>query len=355
MPMRSSETRPTEFANWTVVTIAALALLIATTGCKSKPEPLDEEEPTLEVEPDRHSTNWRSRPIERRDGASSSATTTDSTSASSSARGGAASASAGGSRGGGGAGGGSGGSSGGGGGGNPLLEISSTPRPAAQARDDARATDAGSTVTATESAADADDADEVGTSDVVEVTGGDATASARDTWSDLLQVSDELVDALLPAPPPEIEASLAVLDSLTLPDGDRRRDFIGVWVQTGGANTPDFFVGGQRATLLVFRTDGLCDVIRTFDDASTVRVARRFDYLVEADGTVVLGSDPKRRPTLDRRERNVPLPGGGTATVRPPAQPLPVRLESKVEGVELTLDGRRYRRVNRTRGDVTGS
>ena len=185
---------------------------------------------------------------------------------------------------------------------------------------------------------------------------GNATADATsggDKWS-AAWGADGVAGAkgiVYPVAPAVSGVSADMINALKLADTDPRRKFIGIWEQSGGLSDADFAHGGYRQTVLVFRTDGVLDVIRFFGEQSETRIDSRLMYAVGADNSLTISQDPKLSGVS--RTSDLKLPGidgkGGIVAVAPKLK-LPAILNPSISAEEMTLDGKVYRKRKQTGG-----
>jgi hypothetical protein len=144
------------------------------------------------------------------------------------------------------------------------------------------------------------------------------------------------IEIVYPAEPAAVDLDINLIDAMRLPATDSRRTLVGVWTQSAGPATADFASGGYSQSTLVFRTDGILEIVRFYGSASEIRLDAVLDYNITATGQVVIGS--KREFTQGASMSFVPGSWG------PAGRPqFPMTLKYSVEGETLLLNDKRYR------------
>lgn len=147
-----------------------------------------------------------------------------------------------------------------------------------------------------------------------------------------------------PEAPPPIEVSREQVDALRLPSTDPMRPIIGIWEQVDGDNSADFAEGNYTRTVLVFRTDGVLEVVRWFGSESEIRLDSKLNYTATVDSRVRLES-PRGNSGASRQSYTVPLSDGMSVRVDPIQAQFPALLTFEQNSGELVIDGKTYRHV----------
>lgn len=157
------------------------------------------------------------------------------------------------------------------------------------------------------------------------------------------------VQGVVPQAPEEIELK-SVRDSIHKIKDEKLRQFLtkvaGTWKQTVAGNQSDLFEGGYRSSLIHIGAEGIIEIERAFDKAGSVVLRRKFDYLPNDDGGLVLGG--KVRPSdgvLIKKTIELPDEDGSVTHIVPAARSLPATVQVQLSGDSLVLDGKTYRRV----------
>lgn len=157
------------------------------------------------------------------------------------------------------------------------------------------------------------------------------------------------VEGVVPQAPEEIELK-NVRDSIHKIKDEKLRQFLtniaGTWKQTVENNRPDLFEGGYRTSQIHIGAEGIMEIDRSFDKAGSVILRRKFDYLPNDDGDLVLGG--KVRPgdsVLIKKAIELPDEGGSVTRMIPASRSLPATVKVQLNGDSLVLDGKTYRRV----------
>jgi hypothetical protein len=140
-----------------------------------------------------------------------------------------------------------------------------------------------------------------------------------------------------------IDVDPTLVDAITLPNGDPRREIIGIWEQVGGGNDPDFAHGDYSKSILTFRNDGVLDVARFYGPRGEVRVNRQLAFHIE-DSKLVLATTQG----ADAIATDLPLaagPNGTTIVARKPKSALPTKFGYSAKPESITVEGRTYKRV----------
>lgn len=141
--------------------------------------------------------------------------------------------------------------------------------------------------------------------------------------------------------PTDIDPTL--VDAIKLPNGDPRREIIGIWEQVGGSNDPDFAHGDYSKSILTFRNDGVLDVARFYGPRGEVRVNRQLTFRIE-DSKLVLAATQG----ADAIATDLPLaagPNGATIVARKPKSTVPTRLGYSAKPESIAIEGRTYKRI----------
>lgn len=144
------------------------------------------------------------------------------------------------------------------------------------------------------------------------------------------------IEIVYPSEPAEVELDLTLIDAMRLPEADVRRTLVGMWTQSGGSATPDFGPGGYSQSTLVFRTDGVLEIVRFYGNHSEVRIDSVLDYQITSDGQLALGNKPEFV-----RGATMPIIAGSWGPTGPPRFPMTLRYSMDLQ--TLVLDGKRYR------------
>jgi len=220
------------------------------------------------------------------------------------------------------------------------LRVSAPPRPAVPNTPDAPAAEAGSSEQENRAAAP-DETDGLG--------GGGPAAVER--FVPVVPAEVERTEAeasaeiVYPEAPLRIEVSREQIDALTLPLADPARPIIGIWRQVGGDNAADFAEGNYTRAVLVFRTDGVVEVVRWFGPKGEIRLDSRFRYAVAADERLHI-LPVRKGPGGPRQPYTLPLGAGQSVRVEPPAAKLPVALTFERREERLVIGGKVYQRVS---------
>jgi len=196
-----------------------------------------------------------------------------------------------------------------------------------------------------------DQAGDLGKADVSSVA-SDSTAvdanAAREKWNAAWGGDQGVGSAqgiVYPVAPEVSGVSADMINALKLADTDPRRKFIGIWQQSGGAADADFGHGGYRQTVLVFRTDGVLDVIRFYGENSETRVDTRLMYAVAVDNSLTISQDPKLSGVSRTSDLKLPGVDGKSGVIAAaPKLKLPAKLSPSINAEEMTLDGKLYRK-----------
>jgi len=172
------------------------------------------------------------------------------------------------------------------------------------------------------------------------------TSAASDRWHQLLQAPATQGEPLLPIEPLDLEEQRIALDALVLPEGDPRAAVIGCWRQVDSAKNSDFGNGGYTQSFLFFRTDGLLDLVRVYGTDGTIRLIKRYDYVIASKRVVSLGLSEEYRPRFPNRAQRIPGKDGETIVIAPPTLALPCKLKYSASGDVLELHGKTYERVS---------
>jgi hypothetical protein len=181
-------------------------------------------------------------------------------------------------------------------------------------------------------------------SDSSSVEGASAREKLNNAWGGADGV-DGAQGIVYPVAPEVSGVSSDMINALKLADTDPRRKFIGIWEQSGGTADADFGHGGYRQTVLVFRTDGVLDVIRFYGENSETRVDSRLMYAVAVDNALTISQDPKLSGVSRASDLRLPgIDGKNGIIAAAPKLKLPAKLSPSINAEEMTLDGKVYRR-----------
>ncbi len=140
-----------------------------------------------------------------------------------------------------------------------------------------------------------------------------------------------------------IDIDPTLVDAIKLPDGDPRREIIGIWEQVGGSNDPDFAHGDFSKSILTFRNDGVLDVARFYGQRGEVRVNRQLGFRIENTKLVLAATQG-----ADAIATDLPLaagPNGATIVARKPKSAFPTRLGYSARPESIAIEGRTYKRI----------
>lgn len=156
------------------------------------------------------------------------------------------------------------------------------------------------------------------------------------------QAPDEIV---YPEAPPSVAVSREQIDALKLPLTDPKRPIIGVWTHVGGGNSADFAEGNYTRAVLIFRTDGVLEIVRWFGPQHEIRLDSKFNYTVTANQSIRVEL-PREGSTGTRQAYSIPLGDGKSVRVEPATATFPTDLTYKCEDGRLTIDTKTYRRAS---------
>jgi len=172
---------------------------------------------------------------------------------------------------------------------------------------------------------------------------GENAASSIDTgWGPAPTKSGKL-GVVKPATRP-IDIDPTLVDAIKLPDGDPRRQVIGVWEQVSGSSDPDFAHGDYSKSILTFRNDGVLDVARFYGPRDEVRVNRQLVFRIENSNLVIATTQG-----ADATSTDLALaagPNGTTIPARKPKAALPTRIGYTAKPDSIVIDGRTYKRIH---------
>jgi len=140
-----------------------------------------------------------------------------------------------------------------------------------------------------------------------------------------------------------IDIDLTLVDAIKLPDGDPRREIIGIWEQVAGSNDPDFAHGDYSKSVLTFRNDGVLDIARFYGAHGEVRVNRQLAFRIENSRLVVAATQG-----ADAIATDLPLAAGANGTTivaRKPKSALPTMLGYSAKADSIAIEGRTYKRI----------
>lgn len=172
-----------------------------------------------------------------------------------------------------------------------------------------------------------------------------SAAGAASPWHHLLNAPTTQGEPIIPVEPLDLQKEREALDALVLPDGDPRAALIGCWRQVGGATGADFGNGGYTQSFVLFRTDGLLDLVRFYGTDRTIRLVKRYDYVVASEGVISLGLSKEYRPQFPPRVQRLPGRDGEIMVIAPPAITLPCKLKYTASNDTIELHRKKYERV----------
>ncbi len=189
--------------------------------------------------------------------------------------------------------------------------------------------------------ADASDTDAVAAGPTEEGVAGTPRRPTPIIPAEVEESSDRPQIAYPQAPEP-VAVSREQIDALSLPSTDPKRAVVGVWQQVAGQPTADFAEGGYGATVLVFRTNGVLEVVRWWGRDGEIRTDSQYAYTVGSDNTLTISADDAEEPAVGGRVLRVPLADGGEARIEPPSLQLPARLSYRRAKDRLRIGGKTY-------------
>ena len=131
---------------------------------------------------------------------------------------------------------------------------------------------------------------------------------------------------------------------MRLPATDPKRPIVGIWEQVRGDNSADFAEGNYTRTVLVFRTDGVLEIVRWFGSENEIRVDSKLNYTATARDRIRLEL-PRGSSGGSRRGYSIPLGDGMSVFVQPIKTQFPAALGFRQNDGELVIDGKTYRHV----------
>jgi hypothetical protein len=145
-----------------------------------------------------------------------------------------------------------------------------------------------------------------------------------------------------PEAPVAPTVSSAQIDALQLPANDPRRPVVGIWEQISGGNSADFAEGKYSRTVLLFRTDGILEIVRWYGQQHEVRVDSKLSYTMISGGRIRLNS---KGGTGSTKPYSIPLGNGRSSTVQPAKVQFPVELKFSQNGDQLVLADKVYQKT----------
>jgi len=146
-----------------------------------------------------------------------------------------------------------------------------------------------------------------------------------------------------PEAPTPIEVTTEQVDALRLPATDPKRPIIGIWEQAGGDHSADFAEGNYARTVLVFRTDGVLEVVRWFGAAREIRPDSMLTYTVPTEDRMRLEL-PHGSRGANPRAYSIPLGGETSVRIEPRIMSFPATLTYTQQDARLVLNGKTYHR-----------
>ncbi len=145
-----------------------------------------------------------------------------------------------------------------------------------------------------------------------------------------------------PEAPVAPAVSSAQIDALQLPANDPRRPVVGIWEQISGGNSADFAEGNYSRTVLLFRTDGILEIVRWYGDKYEIRIDSKLSYTMISGGKIRLNSKGK---TGSKKAYSIPLGNGKSTTVRPATARFPAELKFSANADQLVLAEKVYQKT----------